>query len=58
MEELTLIIWQELCFLDKKNIGLKMIKLPKNVQIEEIPLEAMYRSVLRGLLTRIKILLR
>jgi predicted ArsR family transcriptional regulator len=33
-----------------------MIKLPKNVQIEEIPLEAMYRSVLRGLLTRIKVL--
>ena len=33
-----------------------MIKLPKNVQIEEIPLEAMYRGVLRGLLTRIKVL--
>ena len=33
-----------------------MIKLPKNVQIEEIPLETMYRGVLRGLLTRIKIL--
>ncbi len=39
-----------------KSIELKMIKLPKNVQIEEIPLEAMYRSVLRGLLTRIKVL--
>ncbi|RKY95502.1 MAG: hypothetical protein DRQ13_07005 [Ignavibacteriae bacterium] len=33
-----------------------MIKLPKHVQIEEIPLEAMYRGVLRGLLTRIKVL--
>jgi hypothetical protein len=33
-----------------------MIKLPKNVQIEEIPLESMYRGVLRGLLTRIKVL--
>ncbi len=33
-----------------------MIKLPKNVQMEEIPLDAMYRSVLRGLLTRIKVL--
>jgi len=33
-----------------------MIKLPENVQIEEIPLEAMYRGVLRGLLTRIKLL--
>jgi len=33
-----------------------MIKLPKNVQVEEIPLEAMYRGVLRGLLTRIKVL--
>ena len=33
-----------------------MIKLPKNVQIEEIPIEAMYSGVLRGLLTRIKIL--
>ena len=33
-----------------------MIKLPKNVQIEEIPLEAMYRGVLCGLLTRIKVL--
>ena len=33
-----------------------MIKLPKDVQTEEIPIEAMYRSVLRGLLTRIKVL--
>jgi predicted ArsR family transcriptional regulator len=33
-----------------------MIKLPKDIQIEEIPLEAMYRGVLRGLLTRIKVL--
>jgi len=33
-----------------------MIKLPKNVQIEEIPIEAKYRSVLRGLLSRIKVL--
>ncbi len=33
-----------------------MIKLPKNLQIEEIPLEAMYRGVLRGLTTRIKVL--
>lgn len=31
-----------------------MIKLPPGVQIEELPLEAMYRGVLRGLLTRIK----
>ena len=33
-----------------------MIKLPQNIKIEEIPLDAMYRSVLRGLLTRIKVL--
>jgi len=33
-----------------------MIKLPRNVQIEEIPLDAMYRGVLRGLVTRIKVL--
>lgn len=33
-----------------------MIKLPKGVQIEEVPIEAMYRGVLRGLLTRIKVL--
>ena len=33
-----------------------MIKLPKGVQIEEIPIEQMYRGVLRGLLTRIKVL--
>ena len=33
-----------------------MIKLHKDVQTEEIPIEAMYRSVLRGLLTRIKVL--
>lgn len=33
-----------------------MIKLPKDVRTEEIPIEAMYRSVLRGLLTRIKVL--
>lgn len=33
-----------------------MIKLPENVKIDEIPLEAMYRGVLRGLLTRIKLL--
>jgi predicted ArsR family transcriptional regulator len=33
-----------------------MIKLPADVQIEEIPVEVMYRSVLRGLLTRIKVL--
>jgi hypothetical protein len=33
-----------------------MIKLPKNLQIEEIPLEVMYRGVLRGLTTRIKVL--
>ncbi|MFC2103519.1 hypothetical protein ACFLSS_03720 [Bacteroidota bacterium] len=33
-----------------------MIKLPKDMQIEEIPIEVMYRGVLRGLLTRIKVL--
>jgi predicted ArsR family transcriptional regulator len=33
-----------------------MIKVPKDVQIDEIPLEKMYSSVLRGLLSRIKIL--
>jgi len=33
-----------------------MIKLPNGVQIEEVPIEAMYRGVLRGLLTRIKVL--
>jgi len=33
-----------------------MIHLPKGIQIEEVPIEAMYRRVLRGLLTRIKVL--
>ena len=33
-----------------------MIKLPNGVQIEEIPIEQMYRGVLRGLLSRIKVL--
>lgn len=33
-----------------------MIKLPENVQIEDVPIEEMYRGVLRGLLTRIKVL--
>jgi len=33
-----------------------MIKLPPNVQIENVPLEVMYKGVLRGLLTRIKTL--
>ena len=31
-----------------------MIKLPENVKINEIPIEARYRGVLRGLMTRIK----
>ena len=33
-----------------------MIKLPQGVKIEEIPIDQMYRGVLRGLLTRIKTL--
>ena len=33
-----------------------MIKVPEDVKVDEIPLEKMYSSVLRGLLTRIKIL--
>ena len=31
-----------------------MIKLPPNIQIEERPVDVLYQSVLRGLLTRIK----
>ena len=31
-----------------------MIKLPENIKIDEIPVEARYRGVLRGLMTRIK----
>lgn len=31
-----------------------MIKLPDNIKIDELPLDVMYRGVLRGLLTRIK----
>lgn len=33
-----------------------MIKLPKGVHVEQIPIDVMYRGVLHGLLTRIKIL--
>ncbi len=31
-----------------------MIKLPEHIQIDEVPIDARYRGVLRGLLTRIK----
>ena len=31
-----------------------MIKLPQGIEIEEVPLEARYKGVLRGLLSRIK----